>query len=169
VSLPQDLLEQARFLSRREAGRGRPRQASLRRAVSTAYYAVFHLLCAEAASQACAAAPQGLRDRVQRALAHETMRQAANSFQATNLPAHVASLLDGPIHPDLVAVARSFVRLQEERHQADYDLTDQFDRTRVQALVGDAEQVFRTWNRIRDTDAARVFLASLVFWKLWSK
>jgi len=43
----EDLLEQAHHLVRRE--RTRPKQASLRRAVSTAYYALFHLLIREAA------------------------------------------------------------------------------------------------------------------------
>ena len=41
-----DLLEQAKHLANRE--KKRPRQASLRRAVSTAYYALFHLLIHEA-------------------------------------------------------------------------------------------------------------------------
>jgi hypothetical protein len=42
----EHLLEQAEHLAKRE--RNRPRQASLRRAVSTAYYALFHLLIHEA-------------------------------------------------------------------------------------------------------------------------
>ena len=42
-----DLLEQSRHLANRE--RKKPKQASLRRAVSTAYYALFHLLASEAA------------------------------------------------------------------------------------------------------------------------
>lgn len=167
--LPEDLLEQARFLSQREAGRGRPKQASLRRAVSTAYYAVFHLLSADAAAQACPASPAGLRERVQRSLTHEEMKKAANAFQANNLPAHVAQLVVRPTAAALITVARSFVRLQEERHKADYDLTDQFDRTRVQGLVREAEQAFNDWNAIRNTDDARVFLASMMFWRGWSK
>lgn len=43
---PADLLEQAKHLANRE--KKRPRQASLRRSVSTAYYALFHLLIHEA-------------------------------------------------------------------------------------------------------------------------
>jgi uncharacterized protein (UPF0332 family) len=43
---PADLLEQAKHLANRE--KKRPRQASLRRAVSTVYYALFHLLVHEA-------------------------------------------------------------------------------------------------------------------------
>jgi hypothetical protein len=169
MPLAQDLLEQARFLSQREAGRGRPRQASLRRAVSTAYYAVFHLLSADAAAQACLVSPAGLRERVQRALAHDTMKQAANAFQSNNLPAHVAPILGRPIATSVTSVARSFMRLQEERHKADYDLADQFDRRGVQGIISQAEQIFKDWNAVRNSDDARVFLASLMFWKLWSK
>ncbi len=46
MPLAQDLLEQARHLANREPKR--PKQASLRRAVSRAYYALFHLLTAAA-------------------------------------------------------------------------------------------------------------------------
>ena len=169
MALADDLLEQARFLARREAGRGRPRQASLRRAVSTAYYAVFHLLAADAALQACAVSPQGLRDRVQRALTHETMRQAAKSFEASKLPDYLAPLLNPPIPSPLISIARSFARLQEERHKADYDVTYQFDRTGVQSLVREAGQLFTDWSTIRNSDNAHLFLASLMFWKLWAK
>jgi len=169
VALAADLLGQAKFLSRRESGRGRPRHASLRRSASTAYYAVFHLLAADVASQASPASPRELRDHIQRALAHDSMRQAANAFRSNNLPDRVDSLIGHPICPEIVSVAKTFVRLQEERHKADYDLTEKFDRTRVQFLVNDAEQAFRLWNQIRDTDDARVFIASLMFWKFWSR
>lgn len=97
------------------------------------------------------------------------MRQAATAFQAANLPRHVAAVVHHPLPPEIAVIANSFVLLQEARHKADYDLTEQFDRTRVQALVNDAEKVFRLWNQVRDTDDARIFLASLMFWKLWSK
>lgn len=46
MRLPDGLLEQAQHLVRREPKR--PKQASLRRAISTAYYALFHLLISEA-------------------------------------------------------------------------------------------------------------------------
>ena len=48
MRLANDYLEQARHLATRE--RTRPKQASLRRAVSVAYYALFHLLCDEASN-----------------------------------------------------------------------------------------------------------------------
>jgi len=45
MAYSDDLLEQAQHLAQREPKR--PRQASLRRAVSSAYYALFHLLISE--------------------------------------------------------------------------------------------------------------------------
>src|SRR5271154_1505744 len=46
MGLHDDLLDQAEQLATREPKR--PKQASLRRAVSTSYYALFHLLISEA-------------------------------------------------------------------------------------------------------------------------
>ena len=46
MSFPDDLLEQAYHLANREPEF--PKQASLRRAISTAYYALFHMLVDEA-------------------------------------------------------------------------------------------------------------------------
>jgi hypothetical protein len=97
------------------------------------------------------------------------MKAAASAFKSGSLPARIAPLMAGPIPVPLVSVARAFVRLQDERHNADYDLSDQFDRNRVQGLLREAEQAFRDWNAVRNTDEARLFLAALMFWNLWSK
>lgn len=71
-----DLLEQARHLSRRD--KGKPRQSNLRRAVSGAYYSVFHLLCEDASGtfvgRGVKDAP--LRQLVTRAFVHTQMREA---------------------------------------------------------------------------------------------
>jgi hypothetical protein len=167
MPLPTDLLEQAGFLAQRE--QQRPRQASLRRAVSTAYYAVFHLLASAAASQATPATPAGLSERVQRSLEHGAMKEAAKRFESGNLPDHIRPLVTNPLPTALIAVARTFVRLHEERHKADYDVASRFGRARAQDAVALATQLFRDWDSIRSTDDARVFLASLMFWKVWSK
>jgi hypothetical protein len=97
------------------------------------------------------------------------MKQAANAFNSRTLPSHVGVILSPAIAAPLTAVARTFVHLQEERHKADYDVSDTFDRSRVQGLIKEAEQLFADWDSIRDSDDARVFLSALIFWKLWSK
>jgi hypothetical protein len=97
------------------------------------------------------------------------MKAAANAFQSKPPHPRIGSLIAGIIPAPLVSVARGFARLQNERHIADYDLADHFDRNRVQGLIREAEQVFRDWNVVRNTDEAHVFLAALMFWNLWSK
>ncbi|MFZ0743992.1 MAG: hypothetical protein WAM85_06280 [Terracidiphilus sp.] len=165
--LPQDLLEQAQFLVRCEGKK--PKQASLRRAVSTAYYAAFHLLGGEAARQASPTTPSGLKERVQRSLDHSTMKEAAKRFESQNLPDSIKSLVTIPMPGALVAVARDFISLQEERHKADCDLAKPFDRARAQNAVSIASRLFAFWNAVRDTDDARVFLASQLFSRHWSR
>lgn len=60
MGLAQDLLEQAKHLASYEGNN--PTQASLRRAVSTSYYALFHLLLEDASQrwQGSAEARHGL-------------------------------------------------------------------------------------------------------------
>lgn len=167
MSLAQDLLEQAQFLVKRE--KTRPRQASLRRAVSTAYYACFHLLSSQAATQLTPGSPAGLCDRVQRSLVHGTMKAAAKSFESGSLPDYIRNLTSRPIPARIPAIAHAFVQLQEERHKADYDVSDRFDRARAQNALALAFQLFVDWEQVRNTDDARVFLTSLVFWNMWNK
>ena len=72
MALAEDLLEQAFLLLNKESKN--PKQASLRRAVSTAYYALFHLLIQEASANW---SRKDMRDYLARAFEHGTMRQAS--------------------------------------------------------------------------------------------
>ena len=74
MAYADDLLEQAQHLAKRE--KNKPRQASLRRAVSTAYYALFHLLIAEAALNWKRAHQRHL---FARSFEHARMKQASES------------------------------------------------------------------------------------------
>ena len=65
MALSNDLLEQALHLATRESKR--PRQASLRRAISSAYYGLFHLLIGEATRVLAPAQPAALRIQLRRA------------------------------------------------------------------------------------------------------
>jgi hypothetical protein len=128
MSLPTDLLAQAAHLARLDPRR--PRQASLRRAVSTAYYALFHLLIQEATSILIAA--PAARDRFSRAFEHGAMKSASKAF-ASPRPNQLSDLTGGaPVPADLQAIAETFVALQEARHEADYNLRRTF--TRLEAI-----------------------------------
>jgi uncharacterized protein (UPF0332 family) len=131
-----ELLEVAKLLARAKAGPGRPRTAQLRRAVSTAYYALFHELVAQAVTELCGTDPgsEAERRNASRWVAHTdllTLTQAATQAARAGAARAVASVLGSP-HPDLRAIASIFGHLQEARQHADYD--HDFDVTRERAL-----------------------------------
>jgi hypothetical protein len=163
MNLPQDLLEQARHLVNREPRR--PKQASLRRAISTAYYALFHLLLDEATKML--ASDPNLRRLVGRAFVHDEMKQASTSFRSAGLPPHVDAVCGVPVPPDLQRVAEVFVELQDARHEADYKLGRSFTRGNARYLVDRADQAFQAWESIRSEPIAKVYLASLLLWRRW--
>jgi hypothetical protein len=164
MSLEDDLLEQAGHLARRDPTR--PKQASLRRAISTAYYALFHLLVREAT--AALVSDPGLRSLVPRAFDHAEMKRACRPFAAGDLTAHLKQIT--PVVPaELRAVAEAFIDLQQGRHEADYNVATTFRRVDVLGLVQRAEAAFRSWQSVRYQQAATVFLVSLLFTDRWKK
>jgi hypothetical protein len=129
LALADDLLQQAKHLARRELRR--PRQASLRRAVSAAYYAVFHRLI-EAGSRVIAPArPPTLRAQIGRAFAHGDMKVVCRQFRPgnlENLSPHLRRLIEPPLQAEVAVLARVFIELQDARNIADYDLSALFTR-----------------------------------------
>lgn len=172
MSLHHDLLEQAEHLAARE--KRRPKQASLRRAVSTAYYALFHLLIDEVSTLVM---PDGRlpssRSQVGRTFGHAEMKRVCNAFSAP--PAKAKDELDRLVQatnappPDLIAVASAFVSLQEMRHQADYDTAKRYSRREVEASVRTARDAFDRWKRVRSHPVTKTFLVALVAWKKWDR
>lgn len=156
---PDHLLEQAERLA--TAGVGRPRQADLRRAISTAYYALFHLLTRDGAKHV--ATHPGLRLLLARAYNHGEMKQVSDQFARNKLPANLRQLVLG-VSPDLLAVAETFVALQEARHQADYDTRPNrgFNRIAARVLVHQAREAFAAWRRVRGEPAAEVYLIAML-------
>jgi hypothetical protein len=147
----------------------------MRRAVSAAYYALFHLLASSVAEQVSPDSPIGLRGRTQRALAHSQMATAARNFltqgkSPSNLPKDIG--FTGHVSPRLANVAQSFVDLQEARYIADYDVLDatgEINLRWAQECLADAGAAFRDWNAEKDSQGARVFLAALILSKHWGK
>ncbi len=120
---PEHLLDQADRLVAPPGG-GAPRQADLRRAISSAYYAIFHAVIAEAADNLV-----GRKYRespryalVYRSIDHKSLRKLCEDIQKTTLPAKYSAYSPtGGFGGDLVALATAVVDLQEKRHLADYD------------------------------------------------
>jgi hypothetical protein len=166
VSLHEDLRKQASRLARQDPHR--PSQASLRRAVSAVYYALFHLLVDEATRLMLGSsrARRRLRHAIARGFQHREMAEACRSFGGGNLPPGIAGTVDPlPIPPDLGEVARVFRVLQDQRHLADYDLAFRFPRSTVFSLLQQVDGAFEAWRRVRRGDAARFFLIALSCWE----
>lgn len=163
---PAHLIDQAVALATR--GVGRPRQTDLRRAVSAAYYAVFHQLTQDAARRV--AADPKLRRLVARQLDHGTMKALSKLFGDGTPPGSLRELV--PTVPDpLRDVANLFVLLQQARHTADYDLRAATDLNRQEALnlVEQARAALQLWATVRDTPAGEVFLLALLLPKLGTR
>jgi len=123
MSFADDLLEQAHHLIGKDGAN--PKEASLRRAVSTAYYALFHLLIDEAVGNWAIVRH---RSKLGRAFDHGSMKNICEdqikTFHSTGRPALLVRLEE---------VARTFVELQGARHTADYD-NSHLDESRCAGL-----------------------------------
>lgn len=166
MSLPRDLLEQAQHLVRREPKK--PRQASLRRAVSAAYYALFHLLIEEATRRLLRGKDaRPLRPILARAFDHGTMKTVAVAYKGEGW--RVPSKL-GPgraalrVSPGLRFVAETFVQLQAARHEADYNTAAGLTRNEAKDLVEQATKAFAAWDAVPESEAI-AFLLGCLAWK----
>lgn len=151
MAFPDDLLEQAHHLAKREPKR--PRKASLRRAISTAYYALFHLLTMEAVSNWRIAAQRPILARI---FEHNKMRAASGRAANAPFPGE-----DPAVVAHLRNVASAFHELHEDRQIADYDNLTQWSRTEVLTQIDLVEQAFASWRAIRDQGIASDYLLSL--------
>jgi hypothetical protein len=69
----------------------------------------------------------------------------------------------------LQAVAKAFVELQQQRHLADYDLTEIFDRIDVLRIIEKTKTAMSDWNKVRNQPNANVFLAALLLNSRWNR
>ena len=130
-------------------------QATLRRAVSTAYYSLFHFLIEEACGNRGRPEQRG---RLARIFDHKNMLGASNRRvdRYKNAPPASNELY-------LRSVAHAFGQLQKQRHYADYDLSRTLSSGDVAEAILLAEEAFRSWDAIRNEQIAQDYLFSLLF------
>lgn len=167
MSFHGDLIAQARRLYKLD-GR-RPKQANLRRAVSSAYYAVFHYLIDQACRNAVGTqlAQQPFRNSLARGFDHGTMKDACSSFAGGTLPTSVRRALPIPfvVPREIQNISRTFGELQEQRHRADYDLSEKFFKRDVMTLVEQADVAIRQFQNSSMSVEKKYFLSCLTMWK----
>src|SRR5207302_5539888 len=109
-----DLLQQALDLAHKNSAS--PTQADLRRAVSAAYYALFHLLISETVAHWRL---DSSRDALARLFEHRVMVKASDRIGDSKLFPFTGE--DPAVVQKLSDVAKAFSQLQGKRHIADYD------------------------------------------------
>jgi hypothetical protein len=147
VGLADELLEDAHFLA--DKGIADQRPSHMRRSISTAYYAVFHLFVEDFVEH-WEFADQ--RARLGRMFGHGGMRTGSTLKSKKN---------PTPLEKDLVDVIDSIEQLQKDRHRADYDSGWRLVETDVRNSITLADDVFAKWRKIKGEDIARHHLLSM--------
>src|SRR5271157_4237602 len=138
------------------------RQAILRRAISTAYYALFHLLISEATLNW--ARPE-LRPVLGRLFDHGTMYSASGTKVSELNEYFKGRPAESPartVAQRLLTVCQAFVRAQQRRVDADYNVGRDVTESELLAQIESVTEAFGTWNIIRDEPAAQAYLLSML-------
>lgn len=159
---PDWLIRQARELA--DPGhRGQPRNADLRRAVSAAYYALFHHIALEMCRQIL---PNGTeRDHLAmtRRVQHAAVKQVCNWVGGGSKPPEpLADSVDAvKAVSALVDVAVTFPALIEARERADYDHLARLTKVDTLSNVQLAEESIKKLDSVKGCREREIFLACI--------
>lgn len=159
------LLEHAQILL--SAKKGTPFQSDMRRAVSSAYYAMFHHLSRAAADHLVGSSPSNRKrleyDLAYRSLQYSSMFEACEAVRKTTLsPKYARACGRQSFGAEIRTCATEFVDLQRIRHAADYSPSQRFTKAQVGAFVATARYGMHQLDTCSDAEK-RLFLALLVF------
>lgn len=152
----------------------RPKQVHLRRAVSAAYYSLFHLLVREAAIHFArmlgGGEDTGLVARLGRTFRHGDMKNVSKLVSKKAIPPRIG-WSGADIPAALISVADSFVSLQQARHKADYETIGRFTRNEARELVDEAQEAIDTWRTMGSeaTHWKALYLLGFELWDTWKK
>jgi uncharacterized protein (UPF0332 family) len=151
---PLDLIRSAEILL--HSGRGRPSQVSLRRAISSAYYALFHCL-----AQNCADLLVGGSSAVRSKHAwRQTYRALEHGFSKSACKDGIVSQFPEEIQD----FANNYVAFQEKRHAADYDPSIRLTKSEVAVDISTAKNSIEIFLKAPIKDR-RAFAAHVLFKK----
>lgn len=170
MAYPDDLIEQAQRLAALDPRR--PKQASLRRAVSAAYYALFHEIIDRAVSAVLSGADATglIGDRLRRVVDHGAVLRAAKWFAGppASMPPAIqgmryAGAVSPPTDPRLIVVCRLFADLQDDRHRADYDLSAPFSRAEAERRIVQARSAITILRTLPSSGDTLIFFLGSVW------
>ena len=138
-----------------------PEQAWLRRSISTAYYALFHLLIREASLRWTGSPASQLG--LERTFKHDLMKDVSRAVSRGTWRGWSAPPLT--VSRELREVAEAFAGLQDARHQADYNNQKIWSQAEAKERLSVAHSAFQNWKKIRGTPVADEYLLSLMIGK----
>jgi len=134
-----------------------PTQADLRRGISAAYYALFHLLISETVMNWRF---DESRNTLARMFDHGVMARVSNRIVDPRVFPYDG--VDPLVVGKLRKIAKSFTQLQDNRHIADYDNATYWTSTDAAEEVKKAAIAFIIWQEIRNEKIAQDYLVSLL-------
>jgi hypothetical protein len=161
---PHHLFEQADRLIAPQAP-GPSRQVDLRRAISAAYYGIFHAILTAAADQFIGVTQRSTAQYrlVYRSIDHKALRLLCEDLKKQNLPAKYAAYAPGNgFGSNILAFSIAAVELQEKRHAADYDPSVRIRRSDAIVAVSAARAALARYRRA-SPQRRRAFLTLLLF------
>jgi hypothetical protein len=144
--------------------KGAPRQVDLRRAVSAAYYGVFHATMTALADQFVGASRRTTSEYAlaYRGVDHRTLKKLCDDARKATLPPRLSAFLGSAPSADLRAFSAAVVELQEKRHDADYDPLVPFSASGARATLAMARDAESRFGRLSG-DEKLTFLCLLAF------
>ncbi len=143
---------------------GAPRQVDLRRAISAAYYGVFHF-CLTAAADEFIGVTQRATSRyalVYRSIDHKNLRELCLEAKKATPPAKFAPYFPtGGFGPNIQTFSTAAIELQEKRHLADYNPQPRFRTSDAKLAISTARSALHGFKQASD-EQCKAFLTLLV-------
>lgn len=161
---PEHLFVQADALLL-QSGRGSRRQADLRRAVSNAYYGLFHAILIAAADEVAGRRMRGepIWSLAYRSISHQRLKTVCNDLQARPLRSKIRPYEPaGGFGSHMAAIVGAVVELQDRRHVADYDPSASLLRSDARAALNTARSAVDRLSRLT-ADQRKAFLFLILF------
>ncbi len=137
-----------------------------RRAISTAYYALFHRLALDTARNVLPSGAAGDQYAIARYVSHASDKAVCEWVGGNTPPTHLLAVVQRlRSDPDVTDVSQAFLRLYVRREAADYDHAGSFDKKTTLLDVALARRAVSLSFSLRDSENFRTF-AGLVALRL---
>jgi hypothetical protein len=172
MSISGELFDQAEHLLTGYGKPGGPDQTDMRRAISNAYYALFHAMVDDAVDVLCPRTPGALARHFRRAFVHTNMKTVCKQFsgrRVAGLSDTMKSSFTDPIESQITVLAGLFVQLQAQRQLADYDTLESLAVSKIAYDVQTAKSAWTSWCNMPSSNNKTAFLVSLLMEKHWKR